>query len=68
MNFTFQRPASRPYFLVTSSADVWDLISSVFSFTALTLSLEFADELDALFGFPYLKGAPGEEEKSAVLV
>ena len=38
---TFQSPTSRPYFLVTSSAEdgAEDLISSVFSFTALSLKL-----------------------------
>lgn len=37
---TFQRPASRPYFLVISSAEEDGVLtSSVFSFTALTLKL-----------------------------
>lgn len=50
---TFQRPASRPYFLVTSSGeDCFEelLISSVFSLTALTLNtltLDLRDWMEA---------------------
>ena len=79
---TFQRPASRPYFFVISSAEPEDeegvLISSVFSLRALTLKrlkLDLEDGIEAKFRIlscPLLKkeaeGIVRERDSMAVAI